>query len=312
MSRSKLSSCSPLFLLPLLSLLACGGEDALSPADEAPLIGDKDPVAPVADCDPDAIMVGAGGPLVSRTATITVRHGEAPADLQVWVEGPDGKHSGELFPNESKTVFLPTQPYPANAELHWNVLMCGEIHTGVFRTGSLLRPVPDAAFDEVIVGHGYALDLRVGRWSKPFGDTAESLVFALGGALLLDVVAREHGIVRLAVSAAHPDNAGGYMPAKSAPVRAYELPWGDNPYAFLELEGLTLETSSGEVRLREALLGVGFDKEGVAEASLSAQLEVSEAACDLLDEAGVTCRRCADGEASCVDIAIDNLYGIPL
>lgn len=312
MSRLHLSPLS--FLVVTLALVGCGGEEPLTPAD-APVEEEAPPVASTADCDPDAIVVGAGGPRVSRTASITVRHGEAPDDLQVWVSGPGGKQTGDLYANDGKTVLLPTQPYPANATMTWHVRMCGEEHTGTFRTGNLLRPVSDEVFDDAIAGTSYALDLRVGRWSAPFDDGAKRLVYALGGALLVDVVEREHGVVRLALAAAAPDNAGGYTRDASAPSQVFELAWGDNPYTFVSLDGFRLATSSGEVVLREALVGVGFDVEGLSEAFVSARLEVSDDACLLLAEVGQACAPCVEGETdgpACVDISVENLYGIRL
>lgn len=316
MSRPKLSYL-PVVVLPLFA--ACGGEEPLTPASPAP-VERGEPISSSADCDPDDIVVGAGGPRVSRTAPVTVRHGEAPDDLVVWVEGPEGKHAGETFPRDGKTVFLPVQPYPADAELTWNVRMCGEVHSGTFHTGSLLRPVADEVFDAQIAGQAYALDLRVGSWSaslaelSPKGEIAERLVFALGGALLVDVIDRDHGAIRVAVAAAHPDNAGGYTRASDAPAQVLELPWGDNPYATIALDALALETSSGEVTLRDALVGVGFDDDGVAEAFVSARLEVSEGACALLSEVGVACEPCSatDDEGTCFPVSIDDLYGIAL
>lgn len=310
MARHQLRSF-PLVLVPL-ALAACGADDKLAPADDSAQAPSEEPIAVHADCDPDAVVVGAGGPRVSRTAAITVRHGEAPADLQIWVEGPEGKHVGELFPNEGKTVFLPVQPYPADEELFFNVRMCDEVHRGSFRTGSLLRPVLDGTFDERIVGRAYALDFRVGRWSEPFSGVAERLAFALGGALLVDVVGREHGVVRLAVSAAQPDNAGGYARTASGPTRVFELPWGDNPYAFVRLDGIGFETSRSHVVLHDALLGIGFDNDGIGEAFLEARVELEEGTCALLSEAGIACEACANDKQSCVNLAVDGVRGLPL
>ncbi len=309
----------PARLLPCLVVVTmpfsgCGGEaPPLAPVDNAPPA--SEPISLTADCDPDSVVVGKGGPRVSRTATLTVRHGEAPADLLLWISGPDGKQAGETYENGGKTSLLPVQPYPANATMTWHVRMCGEVFSGTFRTGELMRPVDDARFAEAIIGETFALDLRVGDWSAPFDALEESLVYQLGGAFLLDVVARDNGVVRLALTAADPDNAGGYERDDSAPVRVFDAPFADNPYAFLTLETLTLPANRGVVVLRDALIGVGFDDEGVADAFVQARLEVDAETCSLLTSAGGTCEPCdtsAHDAASCVALTVDNLYGVSL
>lgn len=294
-----------------LALLGCGGEAPASsgdgPAAAEPLVG---PAA----CSPDSVVVGHGGHRVSRMAAVYVTHGEAPADLRVWVSGREGKHLGEVYTGPGRSTFLPVQPFPANATMTWHVRMCGEVFTGTFRTGALIRPVDEEVLDEQIVGRTFALDLRAGAWSAPFDDAASRLVYRVGGALLIDVLERDGGDLRIAVTAAHPDNAGGYERDTAALAQVFDVSFADNPYATLTVDALALPTTGGGVVLRSAIIGLGFDDDGVTDAFVETLLEVDAETCGLLDAFGSPCGACdgADDDGNCVLLAVDGLYGVAI
>lgn len=298
-------------LIISLALLGCGGE---APASSGDGTAAEEPLVETPACSPDSVVVGHGGHRVSRMAGVYVSHGEAPADFRVWVSGPGGKHLGEVYEGPGRSTFLPVQPFPAHATMTWHVRMCGEVFTGTFRTGALIRPVDEVTLDEQIVGRTFALDLRAGAWSAPFDDAASRLVYRVGGALLIDVIDRDGDDLRIAVTAAHPDNAGGYERDTASLAQVFDVSFADNPYATVTVEALALPTTGGGVTLRSAIIGLGFDDDGVTDAFVETLLEVDAETCGLLDAFGAPCGACvsADDDGTCVSLQVNGLYGVPL
>jgi hypothetical protein len=310
-----MSLSKPWLLSIVLLGAACGGDfSAISPTGESPI---PDPVRGSVACAPTDVRVAGGGERVSRTAAIYVRFdGEAPADLRIRVEGPTGKHGGELFEGPGRVTFLPSSPFPAHQTLTWRVRMCGATTSGTFHTGALIHPVSEATLDERFVGERFAIDTRVGNWSAPAGAVDNSaLRFSFGGAILVDVMERVGAELRLGLSAALADNAGGYVSdARVVPVM-FDASLTNNPYLAVELAELSLPTTHGDVAIRDLRLSLGLGADGFDDVRVEGMLDLgSENSCRVLEGSdGEPCLRCVEaGPESCRPLVVEKLFGLRL
>ena len=160
-------------------------------------------------CEVGDVKIGDGATRVSRTAALDFGVEAPPADLAIWVAGPDGKQVGEIYLDAGRAHFMPRDPYPAGSTMTWNVELCGETHSGTFEVGSLLHPVGDDKIDANHVGHSFAVDLRAASWNAPA--TTSRLTMRLGGSLVVDVL---EGLQKAGLEI--PVVAGGIIPDEDA------------------------------------------------------------------------------------------------
>lgn len=296
-----------------------------SPSEAPQAVRAKDvsaPIESVQDCWMNAVQVTpAANVPVARTTPVVVSVDGQASDLKIAVGGTAGELPGNLLITEAGGMFVPAEPYPAMSAIDWRVSVCGQVLESSFSTGSLYRALRFDELSRVYNRQTWGLDLRLGQWIEPAASPLGRLERAFGGGLLLEVVPVADGALIVRLAPALTDASGVYGLPSNPEVFEFDVVYqAAAGYARWFIPSLPMPTRGGEVMLRDIDLTLGLSDEGIADARVSAELDLRHwtadtgiAACTFLGtETDTECRPCsADGALACIDLQVAGLHSAP-
>lgn len=232
--------------------------------------------------DPEAtIVLDAGGELVDGTVTV----------------------EGSLVTFQPDASLLPDTAY--NATLAWT---CGPT-TSTFRTQEGHGTVDPAS----LIGRTYALDLASGRWIEPPGVGG-----VIGAVLTQDLLVgvTDADATVLSLMGALSDDQGGQDTCVETIDFPIDADFTQNPYFAAGAPEVVFEVMGLQLAISDLDLSGGFDTDGskIAGAAVFGILDVGTLAplvgsdpCALFATFGVSCVTCANGNPTCVNVAVDSM-----
>jgi hypothetical protein len=308
-------------------LAACGSPEGtrLHVIDDT-----EDPTPVVVErCAPEAVWVtpAAGETRVLRTQPIVIHHPGGVIDVAVRLRSGSGSWlAGDVYTDADQTLVVPWSGWPANADVHWQVTLCGRTLSGQFETGALLRAPDEETLQEVYLNEPFSLDARVGEWSGPLTDAAPendggamaAFRWRFGPSFLITMTEVNTEDITLRLAPAVADSSGTY--AQDRQRRTYDLRVPREGAAYLELGFPALEvTARGQpVVLREARFEIGMGPDGYADTAISGEMDLRKyfedgrPGCELVETLTEgSCQPCSsDHEVACVPFEVTGLTGL--
>ncbi len=291
---------------------ACGDEPAqLSPVP-AP---SRDPVATVCDARVTGVVPSGTLPAARSADVIVWFSGHASrGEVKARLSGPDGPVPASLSIGDGVLELRPDGLLRPGSHLV-EVSVCDSHAARLFDVGDVHHALQGGALAQ-LAGARFGLDLRYGAIVEPAPREGRDLIVRrlLGGAVVLDLTLADEGSLLAAVSPGALD-AGGVVVAAGPSTSTSPLAL-ENPYGLTSFASLELVADGRALTLRDAALVLGFTDDGIADARLSAEVDLRAfgdvdglAACDLLAlHTMAGCRPCStDGEPSCFALTLEGL-----
>lgn len=295
-----------------LAATACGDDEAqLTPL---PATGDE-PVATVCDARVTNMLPSGTLPAPRTAALVVTYSGHAqPGEVKARLSGPDGEVPASVTFGGGVLELRPHGLLRPGSHLV-EVSLCDSHAVRAFDVGQVHHALPGAAW-AALAGARFGLDLRYGDIVEPAPRAGRELIVRqlLAGALVVDLSVADEASLLASVSAGAIDVDGVVVAAGQlmtpSPV-VLENPYGHTSFARLDLmvDGRTLT-------LRDGTLVLGFTDDGIADARLSADVDLRDfgavdglAACDALALHTLAgCRPCdSDGAPSCFALTLEGL-----
>ncbi|MCC7071391.1 MAG: hypothetical protein IT383_08715 [Deltaproteobacteria bacterium] len=310
MDRHALST--PAALLLAVVAAACGDD----PSRLTPLPATEPaPVATV--CDAQVTDVQPIGVLpAARSTTIIVSYsGHALAgQVKARVSGPHGEVPSTMTLGAGVLELRPNGLLAPGAHLV-ELSVCNSHAARLFDVGHVHHALDTASWT-ALAGERFGMDLRYGTIVEPAPRAGRELIVRqlLGGAVVIDLSLADEASLLASVSAGVLGEGGEVALAGTAVPPSPVLL--ENPYGLTSFARLELTANGRALSLGDGTLVLGFTDAGLADARLSAEVDLRAygevdglAACEVLAlHTMAGCRPCAsDGEPSCFALTLEGL-----